>query len=37
MIEYEDGTPSSTPQMAFDVANFISFMQLRDGYRRPDK
>jgi len=26
LIEYEDGTPASAPQMAFDVANFISYM-----------
>ena len=37
MIDYEDGTPSSAPQMAFDVTNFISFIQRRSGYRRPDK
>lgn len=37
MLDYEDGTPASTPQMANDVSNFINFMQRRDGYRRPDK
>lgn len=37
MIDYEDGTPASTPQMANDVSNFINFMQRRDGFRRPDK
>jgi len=37
MLEYEDGTPSSTPQMAYDVANFIAYCQRRTGWRRPDK
>jgi ubiquinol-cytochrome c reductase cytochrome c1 subunit len=37
MLDYEDGTPASTPQMANDVANFINYMQRRDGYRHPDK
>lgn len=37
LIEYEDGTPASTPQMANDVANFIFFMQRRSGFRRNDK
>jgi len=37
LIEYEDGTPASTPQMANDVANFIFFMQRRVGWRRNDK
>lgn len=37
LIEYEDGTPASAPQMAFDVSNFISYMQRRGGYKRPDK
>jgi ubiquinol-cytochrome c reductase cytochrome c1 subunit len=37
LIEYEDGTPASTPQMANDVANFIFFMQRRLGWRRNDK
>jgi ubiquinol-cytochrome c reductase cytochrome c1 subunit len=37
LIDYEDGTPASTPQMANDVANFIFFMQRRDGHRRNDK
>lgn len=26
MIEYEDGTPSSIPQMAHDVSEYISFI-----------
>jgi len=26
MIEYEDGTPSSAPQMAHDVAEYISYL-----------
>lgn len=37
LIDYEDGTPASAPQMAFDVTNFISFIQRRSGYQRPDK
>ena len=37
LIEYEDGTPASTPQMANDVANFIIFLQRRSGWRKPDK
>lgn len=37
MLEYEDGTPASTPQMANDIANFIFFMQRRSGWRRNDK
>jgi len=26
MIDYEDGTPASTPQLAYDVSNFIAYM-----------
>ena len=37
LIEYDDGTPASTPQMANDVSNFIAFMQRRAGHSRPDK
>ena len=37
LLDYEDGTPASTPQMANDVANFIFFMQRRVGWRRNDK
>lgn len=37
LIDFEDGTPASTPQMANDVANFINFMQRRLGHARPDK
>jgi ubiquinol-cytochrome c reductase cytochrome c1 subunit len=37
LLEYEDGTPASTPQMANDVANFINFMQRRHGHSHPDK
>lgn len=37
MLDFEDGTPASTPQMANDVANFIFFMQRRSGWRRNDK
>jgi len=37
LIEFDDGTPASAPQMAFDVSNFINFMQRRAGHKRPDK
>lgn len=37
LIDYEDGTPASAPQMANDVANFIIFMQRRSGHSMPDK
>lgn len=37
LIEYEDGTPASAPQMAFDVTNFITYMQRRSGWKQPDK
>ena len=37
LLDYDDGTPASTPQMAYDVSNFIGFMQRRSGYRHPDK
>ncbi len=37
LIDFEDGTPASTPQMANDVSNFIFFMQRRAGWRRNDK
>ena len=37
LVEYEDGTPASTPQMANDVSNFIAFMQRRSGHSYPDK
>ena len=36
LIDYEDGTPSSSPQMASDVSSFISFIQRRHGYARPE-
>ena len=26
LIDYDDGTPASAPQMAYDVSNFINFM-----------
>jgi hypothetical protein len=26
MIEYDDGTPSSAPQMAHDVSEYLSFV-----------
>lgn len=37
LLDFEDGTPASTPQMANDVANFVSFMQRRTGHSHPDK
>ena len=37
LVEFEDGTPASTPQMANDDANFIFFLQRRVGWRRNDK
>lgn len=37
LIDYDDGTPASTPQMAFDVSNFIMYMQRRSGFSKPDK
>lgn len=30
MMEYDDGTPASTPQMAYDVAEFCHFMATKD-------
>lgn len=30
MVEYDDGTPASTPQMAYDVAEFCHFMATKD-------
>lgn len=36
MIDYDDGTPASTPQMAYDVANYLTFMQRRIGHKYPD-
>lgn len=33
MIEYDDGTPSSAPQMAHDVSEYISFL---GAYKVPD-
>lgn len=36
MIDYADGTPASTPQMAYDVSNYISYMQRRQGGKKPD-
>ena len=37
MIDYDDGTPASTPQMAYDVTNFISYMQRRIGGKLSDR
>ena len=37
MLDFEDGTPASTPQMANDVSNFIIFMNRRGGWSAPDK
>ena len=30
MMEYDDGTPASTPQMSYDVSEFIHFMSSKD-------
>ena len=27
MIEYDDGVPASTPQMAYDLTQFLSFLK----------
>lgn len=37
MIDYDDGTPASTPQMAYDVSNFLTYMQIRVGGKMPDR
>jgi ubiquinol-cytochrome c reductase cytochrome c1 subunit len=37
MIDYDDGTPASAPQMAYDVSNFITYMQRRVGGKSPDR
>lgn len=37
MIDYDDGVPTSTPQMAFDVANFVTYMQRRLGGKMGDR
>lgn len=37
MLDYDDGTPASTPQMAYDVSNFITYMQRRAGGKLPDR
>jgi ubiquinol-cytochrome c reductase cytochrome c1 subunit len=38
LVEFEDGTPASTPQMANDVCKLSSaFMQRRAGHSYPDK
>ena len=37
MIDYDDGVPTSTPQMAFDVANFVTYMQRRIGGKMGDR
>lgn len=37
MIDYDDGTPASTPQMAYDVSNFLTYMQRRTGGKLPDR
>jgi hypothetical protein len=31
MMDYDDGTVASAPQMAYDVSNFISYMNRRAG------
>lgn len=37
MIDFDDGTPASTPQMAFDVSNYIFFLQRRAGGKNGDR
>lgn len=37
MIDYDDDTPASAPQMAYDVANYLTFMQRRAGGKMPDR
>ena len=37
MIDYDDGTATSTPQMAYDVSVFITYMQRRAGGKSPDR
>ena len=37
MIEYDDDTKASTPQMAYDVSNFITYMQRRVGVLNGDR
>ena len=34
---FDDGTPSSTPQMAYDVSNYLTFIQRKVGAKMPDK
>ena len=36
LIDYDDGTPASTPQMAFDVSNYLYFLQRRHGHKWND-
>ena len=36
-IDYDDGTPASHPQMAYDVSNYLTFMQRRNGGKYPDR
>lgn len=37
MIDYDDDTRASTPQMAYDVSNFLTYMQRRTGVLRGDR
>lgn len=37
MLDYEDGTPASTPQMASDITTLINYLQRRTGYKRSDR
>lgn len=37
MIDYDDGTPASTPQMAFDVSNYLFYLQRRAGAKHNDR
>lgn len=37
MIDYDDGTPTSAPQMAYDVSNYIIAMNRRAGLKNGDR
>lgn len=37
MIDFSDGTPVSTPQMAYDVSNFIIYCNRRTGGKFGDR
>lgn len=37
MLDMDDGVPASTPQMAFDVSNYLFFLQRRAGHKHNDQ